>query len=276
MERKDRETIRFFDLPDLGHVQAVRGLNVANEFPRHAHGGFCIGLVERGARDLCDGKSSVIVRENGLFVINPGRSHACGPRDGRHSYFTICVETEYMRQTASRISGKERPAPYFRQILLDDGLLGARVRCFLSLVENGGSSAEKKSVLDGVLSSLILRYAEEPPAPSRPVAREEAIASACEFIRTNHARELSLKGMAAVVHLSPFYFQRLFLRTVGVTPHDYLMQCRVRQARELLSKGGSIAEIALDTGFVDQSHFTRSFKRAMGITPGVYLGNGGQ
>ena len=250
-------------------------MNVANEFPRHAHGGFCIGLVERGARALCDGRSSVIVRENGLFVINPGRSHACGPCDGRHSYFTICVETEYMRQAASRISGKERPAPYFRQILLHDRLLGARVRRFLSLVENRGSSAEKKSVLDGLLSSLILRYAEEPPAPSRPVAREEAITGACAFIRTNHGQELSLKGLAAVAHLSPFYFQRLFLRTVGVTPHDYLMQCRVRQARELLSKGRSIAEVALDTGFVDQSHFTRSFKRLMGITPGAYLGNGG-
>jgi AraC-like DNA-binding protein len=58
---------------------------------------------------------------------------------------------------------------------------------------------------------------------------------------------------------------------VYVSPHDYLVQVRIRKAIELLSEGYDIAGTALDTGFVDQSHFTRFFNRVTGTMPGDYL-----
>lgn len=85
------------------------------------------------------------------------------------------------------------------------------------------------------------------------------------------AESLSLEDLSRVALLSPFYLQRLFLKNTGVSPHEYLIESRIERARGLLLEGRSIASVAADTGFVDQSHFTRSFKRVVGIAPGRYI-----
>ena len=66
----------------------------------------------------------------------------------------------------------------------------------------------------------------------------------------------------------PQYFSRLFKETTGFTPHQYVINCRIERAKYLLKQGNlSIAEIAKEVGFVDQSHLHRYFKRKVGITP---------
>ncbi|MEL6166985.1 MAG: AraC family transcriptional regulator, partial [Cyanobacteria bacterium J06628_3] len=80
--------------------------------------------------------------------------------------------------------------------------------------------------------------------------------------------DLSLNQLASSVQMSPHYFSRLFKETTGFTPHQYVINCRVKRAKELLKQGKlSIAEIAKEVGFVDQSHLHRYFKRKVGITP---------
>jgi len=96
------------------------------------------------------------------------------------------------------------------------------------------------------------------------------VSDALAFIHENYARELSLSEIAEAVHLSPFYLARLFKQSLGVSPHQYLIQLRVNSARWLLSAGSgerSLAEVATAVGFADQSHLTRHFKRVTGVTP---------
>lgn len=72
--------------------------------------------------------------------------------------------------------------------------------------------------------------------------------------------------------MSPNYFSRLFKETTGITPHQYVIRCRVEEAQDLLRQGKlSIAEIATQVGFVDQSHLNRHFKRLVGVTPKTFL-----
>ena len=72
--------------------------------------------------------------------------------------------------------------------------------------------------------------------------------------------------------MSPTYFSRLFKETTGITPHQYVIRCRIDRAKNLLQQGKlSIAEIAKEVGFVDQSHLHRHFKRLVGVTPKKYL-----
>ena len=70
--------------------------------------------------------------------------------------------------------------------------------------------------------------------------------------------------------LSPFHFIRRFRRELGLTPHKYLVQSRVRAARHLLAHAPSIADLAARLGFCDQSHLDRCFKRALGVSPKAY------
>jgi AraC family transcriptional regulator len=107
-------------------------------------------------------------------------------------------------------------------------------------------------------------------AGSRTGAQPRAVSDALAFIHANYPRELSLTGIAEAVHLSPFHLSRLFKQSLGVSPHQYLIQVRVNSARWLLSAGSgerSLAEVATAVGFADQSHLTRHFKRVTGVTP---------
>ena len=73
--------------------------------------------------------------------------------------------------------------------------------------------------------------------------------------------------------LSPFHFARQFKEATGHPPHDYLVRLRVDRARELILRHGrdwTMATVAAESGFADQSHLARHFKRVLGVTPGVF------
>jgi AraC family transcriptional regulator len=90
-----------------------------------------------------------------------------------------------------------------------------------------------------------------------------------DYIREHLDAELSLDHLAAVTHLSPYHFARLFKNSTGLPPHQYVVARRVERAKELLRQrdGLSLADVAVEVGFSSQSHFTRHFKRLVGVTP---------
>jgi AraC-like DNA-binding protein len=79
-----------------------------------------------------------------------------------------------------------------------------------------------------------------------------------------------LEQLAQTVYLSPFHLSRLFRERLGVPPHTYLNQIRVQQAQHLLRQGEPVAAVAVSVGFADQAHFSKAFKRIVGVSPGQY------
>jgi AraC-like DNA-binding protein len=256
----------------MPYVRVVCGANVTNEFARHVHHEFCIGSIAKGARVVLQAGISVVIPQHAMFAINAGMAHACRSQyiDG-HDYLAICVDTEKMKDIASQVSGTAQGLPYFRSVLIHDEELALRMREFFSLLMHEGSILQRESSFMSIISSLVMRHAESPPPVCRTASRSGSIERACDFIRAHFSESLSLEELSRVACLSPFHFQRLFLKSKGVSPHEYLVQTRISKARELLLEGHCLAGVAVDTGFVDQSHFTRSFKRIVGITPGRYL-----
>ncbi len=91
------------------------------------------------------------------------------------------------------------------------------------------------------------------------------------YIMDNLDQDLALAEIAAVVQISPYYFARQFKQATGTAPHAFVLQQRVERAKPLLQAGHwSVGEIAQQLGFSDQSHFTRCFKRQVGLTPRAY------
>ena len=100
-----------------------------------------------------------------------------------------------------------------------------------------------------------------------------SIRAAIAFIEQNFADPIPLAGLASMSGLSLHRFVTVFRSQVGIPPHQYVCRTRVRRARTLLSQGVPPAAVALDTGFCDQSHLSRHFKRQCGITPGHFAGS---
>jgi AraC family transcriptional regulator len=120
---------------------------------------------------------------------------------------------------------------------------------------------------------LAQRYGASPPqtpAYKSGLSRER-LSRVSDYIEAHLDRDLSLAELSGVACLSPYHFGKMFKRSTGQSPHQYVMDRRVRRAKSLLlSRRHTLLEIALSTGFHDQSQFTTAFKRYMGITPGEF------
>lgn len=94
-----------------------------------------------------------------------------------------------------------------------------------------------------------------------------------DHVEANLAGELRLAELSAVVHMSPYYFARLFKKGTGVSPRQFVIRRRIEAATTLLvlaDRQAPIGEVARAVGFRSQSHFTTTFRRVTGVTPGNY------
>jgi AraC-like DNA-binding protein len=92
-----------------------------------------------------------------------------------------------------------------------------------------------------------------------------------EHVELHLSESMDLAELAGVAGLSLYHFARAFKQSTGVTPHQYLVQRRIEQAREMLARSDlPLSEIALAAGFSDQSHLARLFRQTLGITPGQF------
>jgi AraC family transcriptional regulator len=92
-----------------------------------------------------------------------------------------------------------------------------------------------------------------------------------DYVRSHLSQDLSIIDLAQVAGMSPYYFLRLFKKSMHFTPRQYIIQIRIDRAKELLrSRELSIADIALQCGFTNQSHFTNIFRQLTETTPKAY------
>lgn len=107
-------------------------------------------------------------------------------------------------------------------------------------------------------------------APPRPDSVGPAIRRVLDHIDENFADPLPLADLAEIARLSLHRLVTVFRSQVGIPPHQYLCRIRVQHARNLLRQGLPAASVAIDSGFCDQSHLSRHFKRQCGVTPGHF------
>src|SRR6266853_1776646 len=97
------------------------------------------------------------------------------------------------------------------------------------------------------------------------------LSRAVEYIRRHAARPVTISEVAASIELSDSHFRRAFKIATGLPPHQWLLSVRIGEAQKLLKEGAtSLSEIAIVTGFVDQSHFSRAFQKVVGVSPRVW------
>jgi AraC-like DNA-binding protein len=107
-----------------------------------------------------------------------------------------------------------------------------------------------------------------PPAPPGAVAR---VSQAVRRIERHPDDALTLGNLARESRLSPYHFLRTFERITGVTPHQYVLRARLRQAAmRLATEAGKVLDLALESGFGDLSNFNRAFRAEFGMSPRAY------
>jgi AraC family transcriptional regulator len=131
-----------------------------------------------------------------------------------------------------------------------------------------------ETITAGLILHLLAHYGVAKPKVIAPRGKLTSfqLRAVVEFMRSNLADDLSLHALAEQAHISPFHFARLFRRTVGLPPHQFVLRLRVHRSMVWLARGRmSLAEIAVACGFSDQPHLTHAFRRVTGVTPTQYV-----
>jgi transcriptional regulator GlxA family with amidase domain len=140
---------------------------------------------------------------------------------------------------------------------------------------NSTSTTHPQQPLSGHLASSATGVDASTVVQLRPRIRgglpPRALQRVREFIEAHLEENISIQALASIAGLSMYHFARAFKQSEGMTPHEYLVQCRVQRAKDLLAETDlPLSEIALASGFSDQSHCARRFREHVGVTPSSY------
>ncbi|MBK1666012.1 AraC family transcriptional regulator [Rhodospirillum rubrum] len=250
-------------------VDAVEA-DTAQAFGRHMHDQFGIGLIERGAQISLSGRGVVEAATGDIITVNPGEVHDGAPiGEGGRSWKMLYFEPALLARTVHDMTEGRRDGCELAHPVIRDAALADRYRALLAAMTapSGAASAMRA---EETLFLMLAPLVEEGRAVDRRRSFPKAIALARARIDDDPAASLTLDDLARLCAISRFQVVRGFARATGLTPHAYMIQRRLQMARRLIARDVGLAEAAASSGFADQSHMTRLFVRAYGLSPGCY------
>ncbi|SHH51017.1 AraC family transcriptional regulator [Pollutimonas bauzanensis] len=242
--------------------------------PKHAHDTYQIGMTTRDPGEyLCDGKAWY-APPGSIVLFHPGQVHSA-PRASVRSCSAISrlifVDIGKMREVAAMVAEHDGGQPHFDDLVITDEAFIARFLAMHKMAGAAASALEKDSGLLSALAQLVLRFGSVRARPENVQGNAARTRAIREYVQDRYAENITLAELSDVARVSPYYLNRIFASEVGMPPHAFQTQVRVERAKSLLLGGMSVTDAALETGFFDQSHFTRHFRRIVGVPPKRYV-----
>ncbi|MCI9622545.1 MAG: AraC family transcriptional regulator [Lachnospiraceae bacterium] len=263
--QKEVRTVCYDD--DL-QLEAYRFEGIAQPFPNHFHDYYVIGFIEAGTRCLSCKNKEYTVAQGNILLFNPSDNHSCVQCDGGTlDYRGLNIPKETMLLLAEEITGQRVPIGFSENVIKNEELSHYLHSLHQSIME-GSKEFEKEEMLLLLISLLIEQYGQ-PSGNCIPEYSEE-IENACTFMSEHFAEHITLETLCKCSGLSKSTLLRAFTKSKGVTPYRYLQIIRIGKAKELLEKGVSPVDAAIQTGFSDQSHFSNFFHMFIGLSPAAY------
>lgn len=258
---------RSWQAPDIPGLELLDGMFRDHVFPCHSHDGLMLSVIDAGAQRLVHGGASHVAGCGDIVAIPPGEVHsgrAAADQGWRYRVLTI---PEPLLLSA----GRERVKGGFRSpVVIDDRDFRGQLNAVHLAFTGASNTLERECRLLDALETFFSRYASPGTQEVRVGREEAAVARAVEFLSAHTDRAVTLAELAAGANLDAFRLTRAFTRLLGMPPHAYHLQRRLRVAQGRLASGDAVLEVAHAAGFADQAHFTRRFKRLTGVTPGQY------
>lgn len=262
----------FWRVAGLAGASFFKARFVHHSYSRHTHDEYAIGTLEHGRQTFHCRGGQRITTPGSLILVNPDDLHDGQAAGEAYRYRMVYLEPALISE-ALREDGLPADLPLFRAPVVRDPELAAALNQFNRRTERpeGLDALETETRLLQIVRALLQRHAASPPPRGLREGRDSAIVRhACRYLDEHYAADPSLSALAAQCGISRFALLRLFAKDVGLPPHAYMTRARLREARRLLLQGEPAAQVAAAVGYVDQSHLTKRFRAAFGITPGQF------
>jgi AraC-like DNA-binding protein len=256
--------------PDLGLLKARF---TRHRYDLHTHPTYVIALITSGCEHIHIGRHDVLAPAGTIAIVNPEEWHdgERGTEEG-WAYRTFYPSVPLMI-AITRELGQDR-VPCFPCALIEDDELAQG----LAIAHEGAMWSDVLHAEEALLLALrrlVVRHGDW----DRRFAQAERSGSRTrcalyqELIESELNSRLDLQRLADIARVTRFQVIRDFRKAIGVTPAVYIRDRRRRHACRLIEQGLGLAEAAAAAGFADQSHLSRTFRAAQGITPGMFRGS---
>ena len=228
-------------------IEFVLSENIDKHFDSHNHvGHYVISVVMQGTVTVCLENREVVCCRGDVFIIPPYAVHSV--RQGRDArLLSMCIGTAFVAETDS-----ETAEVIVRELLNDAVGLGIF------------GEAQKEKLLPFAWA-VFLGW------DKGGKEMDTGIKNLADRITSHPEYELPIENLAADIFVSKYYLIKKFKRIVGMTPHQFCIQNRIRKAQSLLDAEQVICGVAAEMGFYDQSHFDKAFQKIVGISPSEYV-----
>ena len=228
-------------------IEFVLSENINKEFSSHNHAShYIISLCIKGSVSATLKNKSLQIKENDFFTVPPFMPHAVSLTD-TSVLVSLCMDKSFIEDYSSQKGIK----------ILEMLLLSPKIQKWITRLQTE------------LLLQAVSHVYELHDTHKEEMENDMRILYAR---LTNHISEsLPLDNLAKDLYLSKYYLIRKCKRNLGLTPHKFHLQNRIRKAQTLLFTNKSVTMASVDTGFYDQSHFDRAFKNIVGISPTEFL-----
>lgn len=246
-------------------IERIEAFFTGHAYDPHRHDTYAIGFTVSGVQSFDYRGSRADSRRGNVIVLHPDEVH-----DGRAGieqgfrYRMIYIEP---RLIAEALADKTNTLPFMRSAISSDPRLLRGVTRALVDLDCSYEPLERDRILTGIADALLALDTSLPSRGSLAVS-VTAVDRARAFLDAHFTRTVTSEELEAITGLDRYGLARHFRARLGTSPYRYLTMRRLDHAKADIAAGRPLAEAALVAGFADQSHMTRRFKQAFGLTPG--------
>jgi len=242
----------------LDGVELKAATFIDKNFPFHFHQCWSLAYIEYGSENIAFRNTNFLISKNALQLIPPYSIHKNWSNENNAwAYKALYLSNDVVKNVAKRI-----PADY------------SYLASFPYFISYSSKVFEINEVsIFKILENLFLDTMNDIKQPLLQKNTDAPFDAILNYLTLNFNQPITLETLQAKFRVNKFKLQRSFKKNIGLTPLEYLTTLRIENAKKLFYMDVPLVEIALESGFYDQSHFTHSFKKYVGVTPGNYKKN---
>lgn len=269
LERSCGDWIRI--APPVAGLERVEAYFAGHAYDPHRHDTYAIGYTMEGVQSFRYRGSSESSQAGQVFVLHPDETHDghAGTEEGFH-YRILYVEPGAIR---AALADGRRALPFVRDTVSNNRRIVAAIAPALADLDRPLEELQRDQVIARLADALV---AADPSMPPRLLSARDwrAVGRAREMLDSHLADGVASAELEAATGQTRYSLARHFRACLGTSPYRYLVMRRLDRARSLIREGASLASAAAASGFADQSHMTRHFRRAYGLSPGHWIALG--
>ncbi|RVU30999.1 AraC family transcriptional regulator [Neptunomonas marina] len=267
-----RDQIQYQHIDANSNLILSEGTYANFTFKPHYHLDYHIGMVVKGVQRQQFRGRSVLLGPGRISIMPPGEVHdGSAYQQDAYQMRTFRIAPTLLDSYLCELQGCENEISFAGAMLEHPQLAGRLDQLFAALQHTRQTTLSSETAWFNLFEPLFAELKAVKPATVSGGLSQTQMRSIREFCEANLASKISLTQLASLCGLSRFQLLRRFERTVGLTPHNWLTLLRLERACLLLKRATlTLAQVAIEVGFYDQSHFVRTFRQYYGIAPSKY------